>query len=101
MLTSWADYLSNSSLNNAYQYVISKNELSGIDDWKLDRLDADETFTETVLGGNKSNLAIKGIIAIGAMSAMSLAAGHVADADKYSVGNDPSDTHCTVSLTCL
>jgi hypothetical protein len=38
-----------------------------------------------------SNLAIKGIIAIGAMSKMSLAAGHVADADKYSVCNYPSD----------
>jgi hypothetical protein len=96
VLTSWADYLSNSSLNNAYQYVVSKNELSSIDDWKLDRLDADETFVETVLGGNKSNLAIKGIIAIGAMSAMSLAAGHVADADKYSVCNDPSDPSDTV-----
>jgi hypothetical protein len=43
-------------------------------------------------GDNKPNLAIKGIIAIGAMSAMNLAAGHLADANKYSVCNDSSDT---------
>ena len=35
--------------------------------------------------GNQTNLAIKGIIAIGAMSKMSSLAGKRADADHYSV----------------
>jgi len=87
VLTSWTDYLSNMSLNTVDQYVGFKNQLPTIKICELDREDAD------LYGGagNQSNLAIKGIIAIGAMSKMSLAAGHVADADKYSVCNDLSD----------
>jgi hypothetical protein len=41
---------------------------------------------------NQTNLAIKGIIAIGAMSKMSSFAGEEADADRYSVCIDLSDT---------
>jgi hypothetical protein len=67
-----------------------KNELPTTKICELDRLDADLRGTGTFIG-NQSNLAIKGIIAIGAMSKMSLAAGHVADADKYSVCDDPLD----------
>jgi len=44
----------------------------------------------TTLTG-KANLAIKGIIAIGAMSKMSSVVGQIADANHYSVCIDPSD----------
>ena len=37
------------------------------------------------------NLAIKGIIAIGAMSKMSSVIGQIADANHYSVCTNPSD----------
>ena len=53
----------------------------------VDRDDADAEWDG--LQYDQSNLAIKGIVAIGAMSKMSSAAGHVADADKYSVCIDP------------
>jgi hypothetical protein len=82
--------LSNSSLNTAYQCVFSKNQLPAIDKHKLDRLDADQ-LTGDVSPNNQTNLAIKGIIAIRAMSNMSLAAGNTADADKYSVCNNSFD----------
>jgi hypothetical protein len=39
----------------------------------------------------QSNLAIKGIIAIAAMSAMSSAAGHIDDATKYKVCNSSTN----------
>jgi len=39
----------------------------------------------------RTNLAIKGIIAIGAMSKMSLAIGRAADAEKYYVCINKSD----------
>ena len=75
-----------------------KNELLTIEMiCKLNRSDAnlkwDNNFVITTGTStyNQSNLAIKGIIAISAMSKMSLAAGHVADADKYSVCSDPSN----------
>ena len=57
---------------------------------KYGRLDVDH-LGESASPNNKTNLAIKGIIAIGAMSNMSLAAGKIADADKYSVCNDSFD----------
>jgi hypothetical protein len=38
-----------------------------------------------IVFNNRTNLAIKGIIAIGAMSKMSSAIGRAADAEKYSV----------------
>jgi hypothetical protein len=40
---------------------------------------------------NQTNLAIKGIIAIQAMSNMSLVVGQTADAKKYSVRTRPFD----------
>jgi len=58
------------------------NELHRTDDCKLDRSDADE---EGIAYYNQTNLAIKGIIAIGAMSKMSSYAGRTADAQRYSV----------------
>ncbi|KAI9433022.1 hypothetical protein H4582DRAFT_2188478 [Lactarius indigo] len=61
LLTSWADYLSNSAL-------IIYNQSS-----------ADGLTTN-----NQTNLAIKGIIAIKAMSKMSSVVKQTADADKYS-----------------
>ncbi|KAH8977286.1 hypothetical protein EDB86DRAFT_3167651 [Lactarius hatsudake] len=61
LLTSWADYLSNSTL------VIH------------DQSSADGLTTK-----NQTNLAIKGIIAIEAMSKMSSVVKQTADADKYS-----------------
>jgi hypothetical protein len=61
-----------------------KNNLPTTKIYKLDREDADLHGTG-IFVGNQSNLAIKGIISIGAMSKMSLAAGHIADANKYSV----------------
>jgi len=71
-----------------YQMMISVwschflNELHRTDDCKLDRSDADE---EGIAYYNQTNLAIKGIIAIGAMSKMSSYAGRTADAQRYSV----------------
>jgi hypothetical protein len=75
---------------------IKKYEQLHIKIFELDRSDADRDLKGGQDGaiihyGNQSNLAIKGIIAIKAMSKMSLAAGHVTDADKYSVCNDPPD----------
>ncbi|KAH9052374.1 hypothetical protein EDB87DRAFT_1722946, partial [Lactarius vividus] len=62
LLTSWADYLSNSTLLNH------------------DQSSADELSTN-----NQTNLAIKGIIALEAMSKMSSIIEQTADVDKYSV----------------
>ncbi|KAH9066369.1 hypothetical protein EDB87DRAFT_713658 [Lactarius vividus] len=61
LLTSWADYLSNTTL------LVH-------DQFSADGLSAD----------NQTNLAIKGIIAIGAMSKMSSLIKRDADVDKYS-----------------
>ncbi|KAH8997962.1 hypothetical protein EDB92DRAFT_2111814 [Lactarius akahatsu] len=61
LLTSWADYLSNSTL------VIH-----------------DQSSADGLTTNNQTNLAIKGIIAIKAMSKMSSAVKRTADADKYS-----------------
>jgi hypothetical protein len=66
-----------------------RNGLPGTDDCKLDRSDVDgeRPVAQPPLTyySNQSNLAIKGIIAIGAMSKMSLFAERNADADHYSV----------------
>jgi hypothetical protein len=91
LLTSWTDYLSNSSVNTAYQYVTSKDELRSIESHKSVRLDADETSEDSSYN-SQTNLAIKGIIAIGAMSAMSQAAGYMDDANKYKVRHSSSNT---------
>ncbi|KAF8263273.1 hypothetical protein EI94DRAFT_1598265 [Lactarius quietus] len=61
LLKSWADYLSNSTLYTT-----------------------DETSADGLTSNNQTNLAIKGIIAIEAMSKMSSAAKQTADADNYS-----------------
>ncbi|KAH8988003.1 hypothetical protein EDB86DRAFT_2832105 [Lactarius hatsudake] len=61
LLTSWADYLSNSTL------------------FIHDQSSADELSTN-----NQTNLAIKGIVAIKAMSIMSSIIKQAADVDKYS-----------------
>ncbi|KAI9459212.1 hypothetical protein BJY52DRAFT_1211943 [Lactarius psammicola] len=61
LLTSWADYLSNSTL------VIH-----------------DQSSADRLTANNQTNLAIKGIIAIEAMSKMSSVVKRTADADKYS-----------------
>jgi hypothetical protein len=53
-------------------------------------VDPDVVDPGTPLSSNQTNLAIKGIIGVAAMSKMSLAAGHVVDADKYSVRNNSS-----------
>ena len=105
MLTLWADYLSTSSLSTDFQYVLSADELHGTKYAEYDRTDADtddmiygpEYGGVGAIGGstygpnNRTNLAIKGIIAIGAMSNMSLAIGRVADAEKYHVCINRSD----------
>ncbi|KAH8997909.1 hypothetical protein EDB92DRAFT_1792338 [Lactarius akahatsu] len=61
LLTSWADYLSNSTL-----------------------LNHDQTSADGLTTSNQTNLAIKGIIAIKAMSKMSSVVKRTADAEKYS-----------------
>ncbi|KAI9433035.1 hypothetical protein H4582DRAFT_2082848 [Lactarius indigo] len=61
LLTSWADYLSNSTL------VIH-----------------DQSSADGLTTNNQTNLAIKGILAIKAMSKMSSVVKRTADADKYS-----------------
>ncbi|KAH8999019.1 hypothetical protein EDB83DRAFT_897501 [Lactarius deliciosus] len=61
LLTSWADYLSNSTL------VIH-----------------DQSSADGLTTNNQTNLAIKGIVAIEAMSKMSSVVKRTADADKYS-----------------
>jgi hypothetical protein len=81
--------LSNSSVDTSYQYVASKDERLSIENGKPDRIDADE-IPEDVSPNNQTNLTIKGIIAIRAMSAMSLAAAHIDDANKYKVCNSSS-----------
>ncbi|KAH9022178.1 hypothetical protein EDB85DRAFT_382728 [Lactarius pseudohatsudake] len=61
LLTSWADYLSNSTL-----------------------LNHDQTSADGLVTKNQTNLAIKGIIAIEAMSKMSSVVKQTTDAEKYS-----------------
>jgi len=85
--------LSNSSVDTAYQYVSSEDEPPSIKIAKceLGRLDPNEMQADSS-PNNQTNLAIKGIIAIEAMSAMSLAAGNIDDANKYKVCNASSNT---------
>ena len=54
------------------------------------RIDTDSSLENAPLA-DKSNLAIKGIIAIEAMSKMSSVVGRIADANHYSVRIDLSD----------
>ena len=54
------------------------------------RIDTDSSIANAPLT-DKSNLAIKGVIAIGAMSKMSSVVGRIADANHYSVCIDLSD----------
>ncbi|KAI9431946.1 hypothetical protein H4582DRAFT_1821981, partial [Lactarius indigo] len=61
LLTSWADYLSNATL-----------------------LTHDQSSADGLSADNQTNLAIKGIIAVEAMSKMSLIVERDADVDKYS-----------------
>lgn len=77
-------------MNTANQYVTPKYELLSIESHKPVRLDADETSGDSSFN-NQTNLAIKGIIAIGAMSAMSLAAGYKDDANNYKVRHSSSN----------
>ena len=87
--------MSTSSLSNIFEYFIFVDELHSTKYAQYDRTDAD---TDELIYGNvdgvtasglsstnRTNLAIKGIIAIGAMSKMSLAIGRAADAEKYNV----------------
>jgi len=69
----------------------------GADDYERDRSDIDgEDIAQPTSGlkyySNQTNLAIKGIIAIGAMSKMSSFAERNDDADRYSVCINLSDT---------
>ena len=82
MLTSWADYLSISTLSIRNQCVISPNAFFVTDNLSddLHRLSADRLLTN-----NQTNLAIKGIIALKAMSEMSSIVNQSADVDQYSV----------------
>ena len=85
--------MSNSSVDTAHQYVSSEDGLPSIKITKceLGRLDPNEVQADSS-PNNLTNLAIKGIIAIKAMSAMSLAAGNIDDANKYRVCNASSNT---------
>jgi hypothetical protein len=93
LLTSWANYLSNSSVDTVNQYVTSEDEPPSVEiaNFDLDRLNPDEISVgeDSLSPSNQTNLAIKGIIAIEAMSAMSLAAGNIDDANKYKVCHSP------------
>lgn len=53
--------------------------------------DRSDTDGDGLALGNRTNLAIKGIIAVGAMSKISSFAGKRADADHYSVCMDAPD----------
>ena len=75
--------MSDSLVDTADPYVSSKDELPSIENRKPDRLGADDIQVDF----SPNNLAIKGIIAIRAMSAMSSAAGNIDDAHKYKVCN--------------
>ncbi|KAH9036321.1 hypothetical protein EDB85DRAFT_1940664 [Lactarius pseudohatsudake] len=63
LLTSWADFLSNATLF---------------------KLNHDQISADGLTTGNQTNLAIKGIIAIKAMSRMSSILKRAADVDQYS-----------------
>jgi hypothetical protein len=73
--------------------TLAQSELPSDDNCKLGSTSIDDwdgTDNAAYKSGIDINVAIKGIIAIGAMSKMSSAAGHVADANKYSVRTDSS-----------
>jgi len=86
--------LSDSPVDIADPYVISKDnsEPPSIENRKPDRSDADDIQVDF----SPSNLAIKGIIAIRAMSSMSLAAGHIDDANKHKVFSSSSNTYSEI-----
>ena len=81
LLTSWADYLTNSTLliHDQYVYIFIADNLND----RQHRSSADGLTTN-----NQTNLAIKGIIAIKAMSKMSSVVNQAADAEKYNVRAD-------------
>ena len=80
LLTTWADYLSSSTLSTRNQCVFRQRFLLWIAYMTLLRSSADGLSTN-----NQTNLAIKGIIAIQAMSKMSSIVHQTADVDKYFV----------------
>jgi hypothetical protein len=80
LLTTWANYLINTLLFVHDQYVVLVNVLLGTDNGLWDRASADGWTA-----ANQTNLAIKGIIAIQAMSEMSIIVDQVTEAKNYSV----------------
>ena len=80
LLTTWANYLINTLLFVHDQYVVLVNVLLGTDNGLWDRASADGWTA-----ANQTNLAIKGIIAIQAMSEMSTIVDQVTEAKNYSV----------------
>ena len=80
VLTSWADYLVNTLLFIHDQYVVFMNVLSTADIGQWHRSSADGLSVS-----NQTNLAIKGIIGIQAMSKMCSILGQVTEAKNYSV----------------
>jgi hypothetical protein len=81
LLTSWADYLSNSTLliHNQCVHIFTADNLND----RQHRSSADGLTAD-----NQTNLAIKGIIAIKAMSKMSSVVKQTSDAEKYNVRAD-------------
>jgi hypothetical protein len=84
LLTSWADYLSDSTLLIHGQCVLPTHPYCA--DNLNDRQHRSSADGLTV--DNQTNLAIKGIIAIQAMSKMSSVVKQAADAEKYNVRAD-------------
>ena len=84
LLTSWAEYLSNATLS------INEQCVHYLDDFFANNLD-DRSSADGLTADNQTNLAIKGIIAIKAMSKMSSILNRSADVDKYSVRTDHLD----------
>jgi len=72
------------------ELFLKRTTCSGTDDYKRDRSDIDGE--NNAYYSNQTNLAIKGIIAIAAMSKMSSFAERNDDADRYSVCINLSDT---------
>jgi len=80
VLTSWADYLANTLLFIHDQYVVFVNVLSNADNFQWHRSSADGLSVS-----NQTNLAIKGIIGIQAMSDMCSILDQAIGAKNYSV----------------
>ena len=94
----WADYLSEHTISNVYQCV-SHTTLDV--HAAFNKVDYLRRTADAGSPSNSTNLALKGVIVLKAMSGISSALGQDFDAETYDVSYSPDSTVRVVTLTLI